>query len=271
MITPDANAVKEMLKERMFEMIKKGIAILLFIILATISCAYAVPVCPNHTKQDVYYSWETYWPDNFSPIRHAYVTYWQCNICGKTLEEKDFYEHTFSGTVCIYCGYTKPDRESLNSDALYRGDDIIDCSCWVIYKETVYSDASLNASTRGMVSEKEQYYIDSYQVNGNRVWCQIKKNAGASPIGWVRAEAISINKRPEDTHETGERVRIIVSSGKGRLGPGTEYAHVATVHYDDVYSVLDEDISSTGATWYKVRVDGKECWISSGLVDPLFH
>lgn len=65
----------------------------------------------------------------------------------------------------------------------------------------------------------------------------------------------------------GRWVEVSVDSGHGRSGPGVEgYRSVAYINRGERYQVLDTQMGTTGKDWYKVRVGGKECWVSSGLV-----
>lgn len=65
----------------------------------------------------------------------------------------------------------------------------------------------------------------------------------------------------------GQTIRITVSSGNARSGPGAEYSQVAYVEYGDYYVVYDTDVASNGVTWFQIYVDGCYAWISSGLTN----
>lgn len=65
----------------------------------------------------------------------------------------------------------------------------------------------------------------------------------------------------------GQTISITANSGKARSGPGTEYSQVAYVEYGDYYIVYDTDVASNGVTWFKIYVDGRYAWISSGLTN----
>lgn len=69
-------------------------------------------------------------------------------------------------------------------------------------------------------------------------------------------------------HPTGETCRIIArNDGHARSGPGTNYAEVTVVPYNSTYLILDWEYGNTGKKWYKIRVNGRECWISSGITE----
>ena len=63
----------------------------------------------------------------------------------------------------------------------------------------------------------------------------------------------------------GHSFRINVDSGRGRSGPGQEYAYIETVHYGDIYTILDVAYASNGNAWYKLHVSGRDCWVASSL------
>ena len=65
----------------------------------------------------------------------------------------------------------------------------------------------------------------------------------------------------------GQTIRITVSSGNARSGPGAEYSHVGYVDYGDYYVIYDTAVASNGVTWFKIYVDGRYGWISSGLTN----
>lgn len=64
----------------------------------------------------------------------------------------------------------------------------------------------------------------------------------------------------------GQYCTVWVDSGNARTGAGTQYAHAAYVVKGDVLLILDRKMGGTGKDWYQVRIDGKLCWLSSGLV-----
>lgn len=64
----------------------------------------------------------------------------------------------------------------------------------------------------------------------------------------------------------GQYCTVWVDSGNARTGAGTQYAHAAYVVKGDVLKILDRQMSGTGKDWYQVRINGKLCWLSSGLV-----
>lgn len=64
----------------------------------------------------------------------------------------------------------------------------------------------------------------------------------------------------------GQYVTVWVDSGNARSGPGTNYAFVNYVNQGDMFQVLDYEMGNTGKDWYQVRINGRLCWVSSGLV-----
>lgn len=64
----------------------------------------------------------------------------------------------------------------------------------------------------------------------------------------------------------GQYCTVWVESGNARTGAGTQYAHAAYVKKGDVLLIHDRKMGGTGKDWYQVRIGGKLCWLSSGLV-----
>ena len=66
---------------------------------------------------------------------------------------------------------------------------------------------------------------------------------------------------------SGWQVWITSTSGNARSGPGAEYSQVAYVNNGEVYTVYGTSQASNGVTWFKIIVNGRYCWISSGLTN----
>lgn len=64
----------------------------------------------------------------------------------------------------------------------------------------------------------------------------------------------------------GQYVTVWVDSGRARSGPGTNYAFLNYVNIGDVLYVYDREMGNTGKDWYQVSINGRLCWVSSGLV-----
>lgn len=75
---------------------------------------------------------------------------------------------------------------------------------------------------------------------------------------------------PEGTnggaYPIGRTCVVWVESGNARYGAGTQYDFARYVHRGDVLTILDYRVGNTGKDWYKVRISGTVCWLSSGLV-----
>ena len=80
---------------------------------------------------------------------------------------------------------------------------------------------------------------------------------------WTSAPVVTI--RPDDG--TVRTCRIIVDSGRARSDAGTEYEQVAVVYRNERYRILDEKLAWDGKIWYRIIVEGNECYISSGLAE----
>ncbi len=200
-----------------------------------------------------------------SPIQHSYFG-------------KNFSLHTFKGNVCTRCGFTRSSREEYNGQALallYRNREITDNSCWVMYDSWVYVSADTASMRCGYLEFGETFHVAEVKNDGGRVWILLKERADSSApaVGWIKAENLYIDPDDHpllpDNYIIGRTVEITASSGRGRLGAGTEYPYVETVHFRERYVVLDTAVGSNGNGWYKILVDGNEVWISSGLTKIL--
>lgn len=69
------------------------------------------------------------------------------------------------------------------------------------------------------------------------------------------------------TWPVGQTCLITASGGNARTGAGTQYGIVGYVENGDMFTVLDTKTASNGVTWYKVNVNGRYGWISSGLTN----
>lgn len=66
-------------------------------------------------------------------------------------------------------------------------------------------------------------------------------------------------------HPVGNTCRIDADSARVRIGAGTEHEVVGTVLRGERYEVLGLLPASNGRLWYQIMLDGKLCWISSGV------
>jgi hypothetical protein len=69
-----------------------------------------------------------------------------------------------------------------------------------------------------------------------------------------------------NTYPIGRTCYVWVDSGRARSGPGTSYSFVEYILQGQKFEVLDRQMGDTGKDWYKIRLYGQLCWISSGLV-----
>ena len=173
-----------------------------------------------------------------------------------------FEQHTFRGSRCAVCGY---ERSPQTGEFTV---DIIGHSCWVMYDCPLYASPSLPYQT-GWADTVSNYHVGDYVFLYGAAWVQLKTRAdsGAPAVGWVRAENLKIDGT---THivsgdVTGCVIEITASSGRGRQGPGTEYAYLETVRFRERYVVQGTATGSNGSTWYRIVVDSRPVWISSGL------
>lgn len=249
---------------------KKSLLIsLILILLCALPALALADKCPNgHSLDNVtpscYYLYD-------SNVYHGIVFRWYCPKCGASAERMvDKEKHHFNGDsrYCSDCGYQRPEKDTLRSQAITRGQDVVGRQMFVMWKCKVYD--SVNGRELMQLGLLDTYYVYSYRLEGQTPWIQIAEvNRPNQPFGWIKAENASITATPTSLPESyviGKKVKVITSSGRGRTGAGTEYPAVAYVHYGEVYTVLDVGYASNGTQWYKLNVDGTPCWVSSGLV-----
>lgn len=88
---------------------------------------------------------------------------------------------------------------------------------------------------------------DTYPSYGGNNNGYSSKNYGSWPVGQICV--------------------ITASGGNARSGAGTQYTSVGYVENGDRYTVLDTEKAWNGVTWYKINVNGRYGWISSGLTN----
>ena len=172
-------------------------------------------------------------------------------------------------------GYAGPgyDYHYYGNIMLYK-----DGNCRVMEVENNFALVDTSASTKG----------------ATRVWVPLNAVAGGSAFygqdtypdyddGWDNSWDDGPTLIPDDddggatlipgdpwqggyVNPVGRYVTVWVDSGHARSGPGTNYDFLNYVHEGDVLQVLDWDMGNTGKDWYQVRINGRLCWISSGLV-----
>ncbi len=128
----------------------------------------------------------------------------------------------------------------------------------------------------GTVLYGEKYEVlETKAGSGGLVWYRIRVNgqdewisAGIAALdSAAQAAAASAPDASAGTGaaEKGKMIRITASSGRARSGPGTEYTYLETVHNGERYEVLDVQAAGNGNPWYKIRIGGREVWISAGI------
>ncbi|MBQ8080455.1 MAG: SH3 domain-containing protein [Clostridia bacterium] len=238
-------------------------------------CALAAGNCPDHpkaTKTRVYTG-----SVKFSVVKHTDGFEYVCSVCGRDLGPAGYDWHRFSGDSCSVCGYQRPSREQLKGDAAVKAMDeegtgdpyVTGRECWTLYSGAVYSGVGGGAQVTSY-NEHTNFYITAYEwADASSVWLRVRKASGGAELGWIPASDAHIADKPV-SKPTPAKCRIMTSSGRVRADAGQEYAYIETVHYGEVYTVLDAKEASNGVTWYKLRVGGREGWISSGLVDEIY-
>ena len=201
-----------------------------------------------------------------------------------------------------YRAYTGSWRMSVNLTNV--PEELILRDCEVQYNTAAYAGPGSNYASMGTVSAGTQATL--YQVSNGyaqiefydfsarltkRVWLDIGNTTArkdysntetfpqygsADYAGWHTSLQEVYNRNGSSTSGgTGGggngggswQVWITSTSGNARSGPGANYSHVAYVNNGEVYTVYDTAVASNGVTWFKIKVYGQYCWISSGLTN----
>lgn len=219
--------------------------------------------------------------ENSSHHRKVWSKDYYCSICGEWASGivlLDEYEpHHFVGNTCTDCGYRRDNKltqEELQAKAIQRinkdGNTIIGKQAIVQHVGNLRYEANKYADSYRAVAEEESFEILSYTfVNGN-VWLEVRCGNSSA---WISASLVEISGEgaggtgSEEIDRTyiGMRCRITVSSGRARMGIGTDYPIVEYVGYNDEFTILDIGYANDGTLWFQIRKDGNRCWISSGI------
>lgn len=131
----------------------------------------------------------------------------------------------------------------------------------------LYSTATTTSETRSDDdSGTNNNFKIEYSMNANQSIYVGVKFYSSDKTGSI---TLSITKKTEASKPwpIGETCRVTVGSGNARSGPGTDYSYAGSIYANDQFTILDCTLGNTGKDWYKIRLDGKTCWISSGLVE----
>lgn len=77
---------------------------------------------------------------------------------------------------------------------------------------------------------------------------------------------IELNEEDLETIVGGKHSYITGDNGKSnvRTGPGLAYKSLGVLHRDESARYLhDTAVDDRGVTWYKIRWNGREAWVSS--------
>ena len=150
------------------------------------------------------------------------------------------------------------------------------------YLYSAASDRDHLSSNLGRYNNGEYVYVVNYYggQDGKYNYCYVRTMDGR--VGYMHDYALtSLNgyvpsyndiivqptPTPTPARDDGMKVRITTSSGNARSGPGAEYSQVGYVSYGEVYKVYETRRATNGVTWFKIWVNGRYGWISSGLTD----
>lgn len=259
---------------------KKVLVFLLLLTFGLSAASVAMAGCANHPD-----AYENYHPtteyQDWSAEHHKVL--WDdtvfCSECGEVISNdwgEDLESHNFVNGTCWCCGHVEsngPSYEELQAAAQKRvtedGENIPGKTAIIIHNGNLRAAASKDSADLGAVISGDEYEIVSYQISAdNTVWLEIKYLDGTA---WVSA---SLAKISGDTalydyaeFYVNRTCRIKVSSGRGRIAPGTKNPIVAYVRYNEKYTILDCQPAADDTLWFKIKVDRTECWISSSLAE----
>jgi len=157
----------------------------------------------------------------------------------------------------------------------------------------VRKGAGTEFSVVGYVYQNEEYQVlDAYASDTKKIWYQVRADGR---LGWISSgitenldylaggtdavtsassrldvDAVtssSVTSGGSQEYPAGERCRVIAESARARSGAGTVHSVVAYVYRGERYDILAVDTASNGKQWYQIRVDGKTCWVSSGVTE----
>lgn len=178
-----------------------------------------------------------------------------------------------------WCGMEPPyfdtrthTEEELQIEAIQRinrdGDKIIGKRAVVQHYGNLRDSASKYANIVGQSIKDDEYLILGYTFVDGNAWLNVLfRNQPA----WISASLVEISGGYPEPVCIGCVVKITVNSGRARMQPDKDSAIVEYVRYGEQYTILDADVAPDNTTWFKIRVDGNLCWISSGIVDYAYH
>lgn len=260
---------------------KKLFVFVLALVLGLSAASVAMAGCAKHPDAyDSYHPYTEY--RDWSASHHK--TLWDdvvfCGECdevvsydwGESLDPHDYYNG-----YCQWCGHREndvPSYEELQAEALQRitedPEGIAGKMSIVMHNGNVRAEASNESADLGAVTAGNEHEIVGYQIaEENRIWLEIKYLDGTA---WISASLARISGDHVLDGEfaavyIGRTCKIKVSSGRARVAPGKKNPEIAYVHHEEKYVIQDAQAASDGTLWFQIKVDGTDCWISSGLAD----
>lgn len=148
-------------------------------------------------------------------------------------------------------------------DYHWYGDNLLYayCDCLIMEVENGFALIETSSSSKGWTRcwVPLSLIVDGYVYDGENTYPEGFGSNASGGSSWDYGGMCS-------EYPVGRTCAVWVDSGRARSGPGTQYEQVAYINYGDRLLVLGRRLGNTGKDWYKVCIDGQECWISSGLV-----
>lgn len=261
---------------------KKLLVFLLMLALTLSAASIAMAGCSKHPDATNYYSPYTEYQD-WSDEHHK--IYWDdtyfCAECGEVVsyeggEEFEAHDYYDSG-YCQWCGHFKgdvPTYEELQAEAQKRvtedPEGIAGKMAIVVHNGNLRAAASQDSADLGAVITDDEHEIISYHISAdNTIWLEIKY---LDSTAWISASLVKISgdNTMDDEYAAyyiKRTCKIKVSSGRARLAPGKKAPEIAYVRHGEKFTILDAQAAADGTLWFQIKVDGTECWISSGLAE----
>ncbi len=241
--------------------------------------------CDYHPDAPKVWHDEIHYVNDVGDYAHRKVwCHWNtCSVCddyigtGGDVYREEIEPHSIVGSTCIDCGFRRDNKltqEELQVKAIQRvnkdGDKIIGKKAIVQHAGHLRYSASKYAASCCQVNEKEEFEIKGYTYEDENIWLEV---SCGNTSAWISASLVEISGEGDDGTGNeeidrlyvGMRCRITVSSGRARMGIGTDYPIVEYVGYNDEFTILDVGYASDDTLWFKINKDGNMCWISSGI------
>lgn len=220
------------------------------------------------------------------------ASYWEyeyCAECNKQISPTaciytEHYEpHAFLDDKCILCGYLListptpqpetpvPPTPTAIPTAVPTAEPtaVIDTVARITSSGNVRASASSDAAIVGTVYAGESYRVISTATTNGSTWLEIEFSAGRAWISGNLAEVLYSDAASGSAKQQliGRTIVIKVGSGNARVSPGSASGKIGIVTKGQQYTILDYGYDQANQLWYKINLNQRYAWISSGIVN----